>query len=160
MTNTGDVIDESIEDGDGSEDSQVLNEVRSQNRDLKKELKETKGNLEAAVEEGKAQVRRELEIGQLVSQAGFPKMGDVVANQLEGDVTAEAVAGVLQGLGVQAQDAVEDDGEPEVPATVEDVANLGTQVANAAKGSGGKSFEDELSETDSIEDVVNLMGSG
>ena len=144
-------------------DNAVIQALRQTNRDLTKQVKELK-DAEPTI---RAQVQREVEITRLVNEAGYPKLAEVVAAQVEGDPTAEAVTAALEGLGL-APKAAEAAGEQEQPKQPEQtsadalagVANLGQQVAAAASGAGGADLATRLAEAKSIEEVTALAAEG
>ena len=154
MADTDEGALEAVE-GDGAEDSSVIEGFRDRERDLKRRLKEAEVTLEQAAENARVQVTREIEARRLVDEAGYPKLADIVLEKVEGDMTEESVQGALNELGLNPTQ----DGEQaeNLPPDLEEVANLGSSLDAAVKGQSSSSVDDQLASAQSSEQVTEIM---
>lgn len=153
--NQPDATDEG-QKGDG--DSPVIQELRQKLKEKDKAIKELQGSVDDAVSEARAQVKREVEVQNLVNEAGYSKLADVVMEKLEGEPTAESVARVLEGLGLQPSEPGTS-GEATQPQTdkaaeLAKTANLGSQVAAAASGATEPDVIKRLQSAESMDELV------
>ena len=143
-------------------ESAVLSNIRKENRDLQKQLKVAVEKLETVSEQ--VAETRSAQAKQHVEAAGYEGFDvTIVLDRIEGEVTEDSVTKALQAMGLGVTETVED-GKTEDDAKGEtddgpSAPGIGQRVAQAAKGSGDKSFEAELGNTKSAEDVAELMES-
>src|SRR3989304_3292780 len=96
--------DQSLIEDEGSEqDSAVIKELRSKNKDLARQNKDLEHQVSTARDQILAEVQREQSAHQLVSELGFPKLGSLVAEKIQGDLTSDNVKSFLEGIGLVAQ---------------------------------------------------------
>ncbi len=140
-------------------------------RDLRAQLKETKAALKAVDPDAiRAQVlaetNREATASSLMDKAGFPKLGNLFASQVEGELNAEAAAEYLSTLGLVAEKPT--DGAPsgapltadgltpaQIAAEVERLATVGAEM-----GSVGKvdvPIDELLASARTSDDVTQIM---
>lgn len=158
-TDTDDTVDQSIDD------SPIIKALRSQIRDLEKAVKSapTRESIEAEL---RNELVREKAITEQLIALGHPAgMWTTVNGRLgEADVTADAVAEALRGIGYQVEIGGAPEGNGEQPAAVNSqlaqVANLSAQVSTAS-ASTPASFLDRInSAKDSAELNAIMAESG
>lgn len=146
---------ETVED----QESSVVQTLRAKLKEAEKRLKDAEGQRDSALDEARAQVARESQAYQVVSDLGYPKLAPVVLDRLDGEITAEAVATLLAELGLEAEGSGESNDESAESSAerVEKVANLGQQVADAARGQKGGTLEQKLDKARSPAEVAQIM---
>ena len=168
MGEANDTGSENEEDTSGSEDSAVI-------RALRKELKQANKATEVALAD-KASIaettRSEIERGRaaatIVNALGYPLMADDFASQVEGELTEELAVTFLKGKGLEPKttdatdnDETTDDSPAVLAAKLAATANLGSQLADAASGSGAKGAaertEAKVTETKTATEVAAVM---
>lgn len=155
--NTTESVDK--QDSGDAEDSTLVKDLRKQIRDLSKEVKAapSRSDIEAEV---RASVARQTAIESELVALDMPAgLLETVEGKLGGkEVTAEAVAETLTAIGFVLTDTddgdVEDDG---ADANLADVANLGSQVAQAAKAQRGDNLADLINSAESPEELADIM---
>lgn len=154
------------EDGTGQSggESAVIKTLRRELRDAKADAKVAQD----AVASAREQVTRELAIGSLVNQAGYPGLTEIAVSKVK-DATPEAVSEFLKGLGLEPRDAqasgAEGEGtkqpeEPDQASRVAGVANLGQRVAAAASGKAAGDITARIAGAKSQEELIQIAREG
>ncbi len=141
------------DNGNGTEDSSVIRELRSK---VKAFEKQSEANAELA--SSFAQARLEAAAG-IIDRPGNPKLTEVVVNLVDGFPTPEKVRAVLADLGLaEAEAPVEDviDSAPDAP-SVQKVAGLGQRAATAAGAGGAESLDAKLANAVSQAEINEIM---
>lgn len=141
------------DDGNGTEDSSVIRELRAQ---LKAAQKAQEANAELA--SSFSQAKREA-IQVLIDRPGSPKLIDVVSDMVDGFPTPEKVQAVLADLGlaeVQTPTPTEEPSTPTAP-SVQQVAGLGQRAANAASAGVAPTVDERLAKAESPEEIEAIM---
>lgn len=153
---------ESTEDFDGEGQADESNLIKSLRSKLKAEADKRKA-AEEAVAGAREQVKRELEIGSLVNQAGYPGLADIAVEKVR-EATPEAVADFLKGLGLEpkakAEESSQPEGESDLASEVASVANLGQQVASAASGKATGDLASRIAKAKSQEELIEIAREG
>lgn len=161
---TDDIGDEGSEGQAGGADSTVIKSLRAKLREAEAKAKAAEG----AVASAREQVTRELEIGSLVSQAGYPGLAEVAVEKVK-DATPEAVAAFLKGLGLEPKAGEPAGAEGEAPkqpegqdqaSQVAGVANLGQRVAAAASGKAAGDITARIAGAKSQEELIQIAREG
>lgn len=156
--NNTEVIDTEDESG-STEDSSVIQALRQQLKDAKKELSSQpkRSDLEAGI---RAQVRREAAIeGALVSLGHPAGIRSIIEEQLgDAEATRESVAAALTAIGYTVTaDAPDGGGRVESQSNLQQVTALSSQVQSAAQQGGNDDFYDKLNKTTNKADIARLM---
>lgn len=125
---------------DSSDESAVIKALRSQIKDLEKDIK-ARPDRETVEADIRSQLERESAIAEQLVTLGHPKgMSAIVAGKLgEGEITPEGVATALTTLGyeVKLEDTSEKSDDSSTPdeasQALADVASLSSQVSSAAQ---------------------------
>jgi uncharacterized protein YgfB (UPF0149 family) len=155
-TITEDMDDEGAEGQAG--DSNVIKSLRAKLRDAEAKAKAA----EQAVSGAREQVKRELEIGSLVSQAGYPGLSELAVEKVK-DATPDAVSAFLKGLGLEPKaidSAPEQPEEQDQASKVAGVANLGQRVAAAASGKTASDITARIASAKSQEELIDIAREG
>ncbi len=148
----------------GEQESGVIRELRSKLEAANREAKDARGAAVAAVEAVRAEVARTTQATAFVNELGFPQMAEVVASNVEGELTVESVGSYLATLGLTKQAAPDASGESKIdtpdPAGFQAVTDLGSEVASAASGDQAKDIEKRIGEATSFEEVQALAAEG
>lgn len=154
--NTVDTQDEGV-------DSPVIKALRSQIKDLERELK-ARPDRDTLAAELRTQLDRDNEIIAQLKAHGHPAgILDVVKSKLgDGEVTSEGVASALTGIGYQLDGAgtVQDSGVQDNPdlSDLAKVTSLSREVSSAASGATPDSIMDKISSAQSPEELAAVMG--
>lgn len=163
---TGEVGSDAAE---GSEDSAVFRALRKELKDTKGELDVALGKVESIAETTRTEMKRSQDAAAIVNALGYPKMAEDFASQVEGELTAEAGVAFLQGKGLEPRtpEAQDDEDTKDADAPVDlakdlaATANLGSRVADAASGAGAtgaaQRTEVKLDEAKSADEVATVM---
>lgn len=150
--------------GQSGGESAVIKTLRKELRDAKAEAKAAQD----AVASAREQVKRELAIGSLVNQAGYPGLTDIAVEKVK-DATPEAVSEFLKGLGLEpkAGEPAGAEGEgtkqPEgqdQASLVAGVANLGQRVAAAASGKAAGDLTSRIAGAKNQEELIQIAREG
>jgi len=156
--NTTDAVD--VQDTD--QDNSLIRSLRSDIKDLQKELK-ARPDRETLAAELKDQLTRDSAIETQLIGFGHPAgILDTVKGMLgDAEVTAEAVAGALASIGykVDVDDATSDQEEVTEPEVTDlaKVTALSAQVQSAAKGKDSRNVEARIAQTETPEEVTAIM---
>ena len=159
---TLDNTDAAVDAQDETQDSPVMKALRSQVRDLKKQLKATPDR-ETLADELRSELARDNSIISKLEGYGYPEgiLDTVKAKLGEGEVTDETVTNALTSIGfkIADSDAVSDDAGSESTAGSElvDVTSLSGQVATAASNVAPDTVMDEINSADTPEEVAAAM---
>ena len=154
------MADEIYQDADEtSEDSPVIKALRSQIKDLKKELgaRPARDEVEAEV---RTKLNRESAIAALLIERGQPAgLAEFALTKIgDAEVTAEAVSGFLQGLGVTVEPvSAEAEDQPSQSQQLADVTSLASRVSAAAQGASADSVMERMGKTQSKAEIEALM---
>ncbi len=161
MTQDNDTNTVDVQDTD-QDDNSLIRGLRSEIKGLQKELK-ARPDRDTLAAELKDQLSRDTAIETQLISFGHPagildtvkgKLGDV-------EVTAEAVAEALRGIGYQVDvdDATSDQEEVTEPEVTDlaKVTNLSAQVQSAAKGIDSRNVGVRIAQADSPEEVTEIM---
>lgn len=150
-----------LEDESSSDDdSQVMKDLRSQNKKQAKQLKELaqfKADAEAA-----AQTQRTEAATDIVKSLGYEALADDVLGWVEGEVTVESVVAALQAKGLAVniepgeQPIPQDVQEPQAP-PIGQAAAVGQQVAAAAQGTDNRDLNTRINQAETREELDALM---
>lgn len=153
---------ESAEDEDSEGQAGESNLIKS----LRQKLRESEAKAKAATEAvsgAREQVKRELEIGSLVNQAGYPGLSEIAVEKVK-EPTPEAVAEFLKGLGLEpkgkAEESSQPEGETDLASEVAGVANLGQQVAAAASGKATGDLSSRIAKAKTQEELIEITREG
>lgn len=151
---------ESQEGASEEQDSPVITAIREENRKLKKKLDSQPTEAEL-LEKARAVVAREQSIESQLVAAGVPSSVRSLVEEKLGDaeVTPEGVNEALTALGFQVTSEDSEGGE-ETQQTAEnlsEVANLGTQVAQAAKNQVKDTLTDKINAAETPEELAQIM---
>jgi hypothetical protein len=156
-TNTESTMDD---DGEGQADESSL--IKS----LRQKLRDSEAKAKAAAEAvstAREQVKREMEIGSLVNQAGYPGLSEIAVEKVK-EPTPEAVAEFLKGLGlepkVKAEESSQPEGKTDLASEVAGVANLGQQVAAAASGKATGDLASRVAKAKTQEELIEIAREG
>lgn len=142
------------------QDSAVIKALRQREKELAGRIRELEGAANTAIEQARAEVKREASAFQIVNELGFPKLAPLVVEKIQGDVTEESVRAFLAGIGLEAQSGASGSGsgapQASAVADVAGVASLGQQLASAARGAGGGSVIDRLAAAQNADEVAKI----
>jgi len=151
--------------GQSGGESAVIKTLRKELRDAKAETKAAQD----AVATAREQVKREVAIGSLVSQAGYPGLAEVAVEKVK-DATPEAVDAFLKGLGLEpragepasaeGEGTKQPEGQPDQASQVAGVANLGQRVAAAASGKAAGDITTRIANAKSQEELIQIAKEG
>lgn len=149
--------------GQGGGESAVIKALRKELRDAKAEAK----TAQDAVATAREQVKREVAIGSLVNQAGYPGLTEIAVEKVK-DATPEAVVEFLKGLGLEpkaAEAASQGEGteqpeEQDRASAVAGVANLGQRVAAAASGKAAGDLTSRIAKARTQEELIEIAREG
>lgn len=157
--NTTEAIEaEGVESG-SAEDSPVINKLRQELREAKRELKSvpSRSELEAEI---RSSLQRESAIKSQLVAFGQPEgLMPLVEEKLgDAEVAPEKVAEALKAIGFEISDS-EDGGEEnqQVAENLAEVANLGSQVAQAASGGVKDNLTDKINAAETPEALAQVM---
>jgi len=152
---------ENMDDDDAEGQADDSNVIKS----LRQKLRESEAKAKAATEAvstARDQVKREMEIGSLVNQAGYPVLSEIAVEKVK-EPTPEAVAEFLKGLGLEpkaeAAPPVKPEGEDQA-SQFADVANLGQRVAAAASGKATGDLAARIAGAKSQEELIEIARQG
>src|SRR3990172_2619794 len=91
-----------IEEHASEQDSAVIKALREREKELARKVKDLEGAASTALEQARAEMKREQSASQIVSGLGFPKLAPLVAEKIEGEITEESVKAFLEGYGLTA----------------------------------------------------------
>lgn len=161
---TDDIITEPVEEGESEsgEDTSLVKDLRKQIRDLQRDLKAVpnRSDLEANI---RASVAREKAIESELVALKLPSgLLDTVEGKMGGaEVNRESVVAALTAIGFDLTESTEG-GEESAPAqqdaeNLAGVANLASQVANAANQQTTDNLTDKINAAQTPEELANLM---
>lgn len=150
---------EDIEGGDGSDqDSAVVRALRKEIKTLKAEIRAAKAEVAEAATVARQQYEREQQAHKIVNDLGYPGLASLAVEKIEGEVTEESALAFLEGLGLKAQSESDTGTEVAVssPKGVESVANLGQQIASAARGTANLAVEARLAAAQTPQEIEQI----
>lgn len=124
--------------GNQPEDSSVIEGFREREKALKKELKEQEQRI-------RAEIKREADANALMPDA-FKGLAGYFAQEVEGELTAEAAAEWLASKGVAASPEPATPQQESPAEALAAVTDLGASVAAASDQSGANVFNEKLGE--------------
>lgn len=143
---------EGAEEGQ-TEDNKLIQGLREQIKTAEAKAKAATEASAQAVTEAREQVKRESQVTTLIDTLGFKGFDTtVVLERVEGDVTAESVTAVFEGLGLKLQSGKISSDET-VAQEVSDAADLGARVAAAASGGDTDDVSAKLNKAETIEEL-------
>lgn len=155
--------DEAVDDAGEGQESSVITGLRRSLRETEAALKAAKEEAKSAAESARTQVQRELKIQQLVSDAGYPGLADIVAEKVQ-EPTAEAVNEFLTSRNLTPRVAGQQNDEAPKPVPIETgwagIADLSQRVADAASGTGQSSLIDRINAAKNADEVASIMAGG
>ncbi len=155
-TKTGEETTETTE----GQENDLIRDLRSKIDAANQRTKDAERVAVSAVEAVRAEVARTAEAATLVNELGFPQMANVVASNVEGELTAESVGSYLTSLGLVKQAATDTSGESKTDtpdaAGFQAVTDLGSEVASAASGAQAQDIGKRIGEAASFEEVQAL----
>lgn len=152
---------QSGEDNSG-ENSALVKDLRKQLKDAQRELKSVPSRTEIEADIRAAVAREKAIESQLIALNLPVGLSETVEGKLgDADVTPEKVAEALTAIGFEVTAPTEgeddDDSGQETAENLASVANLGNQVANAAKQQDTDNLTDKINEAESPAEVARLM---
>lgn len=157
MTTNTDSADDAQTDSGG--ESQVIADFRRREKELKALLEAKTEEANQALAAAHAQVKRDMDASQLMSNAGFSGLSDVFASEVDGDLTPEAAAAWLTKRGLTA--SPEDSDQTPSPAEqVGDVADLGAQIAAVNRSNTPQGFEKRIAELETMPGGIDTFNEG
>lgn len=161
-TEAGQAEGESNSEGSQQEESPVIKDLRKQLKDAQRELKSVPSRSEIEAEVLAAVARTSAIETELVG-LNLPKgLSETVEGKLgDADVTREGVVEALTAIGFEITDSP-DGGEEsqQTEQNVQDlsqVANLGSQVAQAATGQNTDNLTDKINEAETPAQLAEIM---
>lgn len=160
------MTEEEKEEAAKGQENELIRSLRSQVESANRGEKDAKAAAIAAVAAVRAEVARTSQATAFVNELGFPQMAEVVASNVEGELTAESVGSYLVTLGLKKQAAPDTSGESTVETAVPDasgfqaITDLGSEVASAASGDPAQALDKRIGEADSFEEVQALAAEG
>lgn len=157
MTTNIESADDAQTDPDG--ESQVIADFRKREKELKAQIVAAQEAASTALVDAHAQVRRENEASQLMSNAGFSGLSDVFASEVDGDLTPEAATAWLEKRGLTASSETSEQ-TPSPAEQVGDVADLGAQIAAVNQGNTPQGFEKRIAELEGAAGGIDSFNDG
>lgn len=145
------------EDESGNE-SPVMKGLRSQIRDLERELKARPAREEVEAELRAQLKREEAAAAQLIEQGHPAGLARFMLSEIgDAEVTPETVSGFLQGLGFDAKPVSADGAPASQDQQLAEVTSLASRVSAAASGAPADSVMDRINAARSPEEVAAIM---